>query len=115
MPDDIEAPSKHGAEDDLFQCAMEALFKEAEQRGLWLWHRYHGLWFSPYRLRQEQSNGKFRRHPEEWELRLPLERLIQAKNAVRTAEEHLLQVQREQDEWELEVEKRRASHAPAAS
>lgn len=54
---------------------MEELFKRAEKEKLWFYGRYHDLWFSPERLRQEQLSGSFRWGPSNWELRDPREQV----------------------------------------
>jgi hypothetical protein len=57
---------------------MEPMFKEAEEKGLWFYTDYQGLWFSPSQLRNSMDKESFCWPPANWRLRNPLE-FIQEK------------------------------------
>lgn len=54
---------------------FKSLFAEAEEKGLWLYSPYLGLWFSPAELREAQKQCRFRWGAENWKLRDPKEHL----------------------------------------
>lgn len=74
---------------------MDALFAEAEARGLWFWSRYQDLWFSPKQLRAAQAEGRFRWGPVNWELHHPSERLNRALERARAAEADVERIRKE--------------------
>ncbi len=55
--------------------SLRKMFDEAEQKRLWFFSQYQHLWFSPSKLKEEQSSGRFRWGAENWRLRDPKERL----------------------------------------
>lgn len=55
--------------------SLEAAFQEAEERGLWFYHKSDAageIWCSPAYLRHKQSEGEYLWAPENWELRNPI-------------------------------------------
>jgi len=65
---------------------MEALIRQAESEGKWLWCSYQDLWFSPQELRKAQAEGRFQWGPVNWKLRFPAEKL----EAIASKEEALM-------------------------
>ena len=55
--------------------SLQPLFEEAEEKGLWFYGAYHGLWLSPAGLREEHRKGRLRWGAVNWKLRDPKERL----------------------------------------
>ena len=70
--------------DDILQ-SLEPLFRKAERECLWFRSPYQDLWFSPAELRANQANGRFIWGPENWELRDPIELVIQAARELQSA------------------------------
>jgi len=68
---------------------LEALVREAEAKGLWLFAGYQQLWFSPKGLRAAWADGRFRWGAVNWQLRDPQERVKELEAAVRAAEQDL--------------------------
>ncbi|QDX94351.1 hypothetical protein EEL30_19930 [Brevibacillus laterosporus] len=60
-------------------ASLQSLFDQAEKKGLWFYSSYHDIWLSPSKLRQEQENGKFLWGAVNWQLRDPLERVVELK------------------------------------
>jgi hypothetical protein len=60
---------------------MKPMFAEAEDKGLWFYTSYQGLWFSPKQLRELQDAGRFLWGPVNWQLRQPRERATDAEQA----------------------------------
>ncbi len=55
--------------------ALEPMFKEAEENGLWFHSQYQDLWFSPASLAKAQAEGRFIWGAVNWDLRDPKEKL----------------------------------------
>lgn len=56
-------------------ASLEPMFHEAEEKGLWFYHRPSDgdeIWCSPGFLRKEQAAGRLIMAPEHWELRDPV-------------------------------------------
>ncbi|TPG68639.1 hypothetical protein EEL31_08970 [Brevibacillus laterosporus] len=60
-------------------ASLQPLFDQAEKKGLWFYSSYHDIWLSPSKLRQEQENGNFLWGAVNWQLRDPLERVVELK------------------------------------
>jgi 3-mercaptopyruvate sulfurtransferase SseA len=69
--------------------SLEPLFKEAEEKGLWFFCGYQGLWFKPSDLKQLQKEGRFIWGKTNWSLLDPNERTKLLKKNIENAMEEL--------------------------
>ena len=53
------------------QPGISELLRDARTQKMWLWERFHDLWFSPDELEAEMKNGLFRLGPDRFKFRDP--------------------------------------------
>lgn len=68
---------------------LEPLIKRAKEEKKWLYCSYQSLWFSPEELEKENSQGRFRWGPLNWDLRDPGERIHQIEKMIKDKNEEL--------------------------
>ena len=67
---------------------LEELILKAEREGLWLESTYQRIAFSPYELRQANSDGRFRWGPCNWDLIDPRKLLINEETELQRIRAH---------------------------
>lgn len=85
--------------------SLKPLFEEAEEKGLWFYSIYHGLWFSPSELKESQARGGFRWGAVNWKLRNPQEHLEQLKKKAADAKEEADEVEKAMEATNNEVQR----------
>ena len=85
----IAFKAEQGVESPAVRRRMEALFAEAEQKGLWFYSSYQDLWFAPSELRAHMDAGQFCWSATNWRLRNPSEFLREKHAAAEQAAKEL--------------------------
>lgn len=65
---------------------LQPMIDEAEEKGLFFFHRQLKLWFSPSELKEENQRGNFIWGAHSWRLLSPDEKLARLKNEARKAQ-----------------------------
>ena len=77
--------------DDITHDAVRKMFYEAEEKGLWFYSNYQGIWLSPQELAEANKKGNFQWGAVNWELRDPKEHLAELERKVGDAKRNLTQ------------------------
>lgn len=64
---------------------LDEMMERARSEHLWFYCSYQHLWFSPAELAAHHANGRFRWGPVNWELRSPMERLVELNEEIEKA------------------------------
>lgn len=75
---------------------LQPLYERAKKEKLWFYCKYQDLWFTPDELMQYQSDGRFVWGAKNWELKDPVERLIQFNTLIENTTKR-------RDEWLLKM------------